>query len=360
VKILSYTDFSSKIHTLFLRKRIPLDVSLELTYRCNNRCVHCYCNLPSNNTKALEEELTTEEIKKILNELSSMGSLWLLITGGEPILRNDFAEIYLYAKKKGFLITLFTNGTLLDKKTVDLLAAYPPFVVEISRYGATKKTYEEVSRVKGSYDRCIEGIKMVINSGVKVKLKSMALSLNQHEIEAMDRMAKEFGCEFRFDSIIQKRIDNSTYSTPEQYRISPEEVVKLDMMFPERMESYREFCKEFIGKPQDNKLLYQCGAGRGSIHINPYGMAMGCMMMIKDGFSIREFGLKWIWEEGIASVINQKKDFTLPCDDCDLINLCGQCPAWSILEYGNPTKELAYLCEIAKKKAGEFEFINNF
>src|SRR4030042_1207561 len=109
MKTIPYEDFSTKIHSVNSRKRIPLDVSLELTYRCNNRCVHCYCNLPSNNTKALEEELTTEEIKKILNELSSMGSLWLLITGGEPILRNDFAEIYLYAKKKGFLITLFTN-----------------------------------------------------------------------------------------------------------------------------------------------------------------------------------------------------------------------------------------------------------
>lgn len=357
MKTVSYEEFSSKIHSLNPGKRILFDASLELTYRCNNRCVHCFCNLLDSDPKALQEELTTKEVKYILDELASMGCLWLLFTGGEPLLRQDFKEIYLYAKLKGFLITLFTNGTLLDKDTVDLLSQYPPFVVEISLYGATKETYEKVTRVQGSYDRCIEGINRVVDAGIKLKLKTMALTVNQHEIEAMDKMSQDLGCEFRFDPMIQKRIDDNKSCKPEKYRISPEDVVRLDMMFPKRMEAHREFCKKFIGKPQNTESLYQCGAGKGSLNINPYGIVMGCMMMTMEGFSLKEQGLKWIWEQGILSIISQKKDFPLPCDDCSLINLCGQCPAWSILEYGDVRKELTYLCKIAKKRGDEFDFI---
>ena len=115
---LSYADFSSKVHAKSSNKRIPLDATLELTYRCNNKCVHCYCNLPENDEHAMQDELTTEEIKKLLDDLASMGSIWLLITGGEPLLRPDFEEIYLHAKKKGFLITLFSNGTLINENII--------------------------------------------------------------------------------------------------------------------------------------------------------------------------------------------------------------------------------------------------
>jgi radical SAM protein with 4Fe4S-binding SPASM domain len=349
----TYEEFCGKMQSLSKGKRIPLDVSLELTYRCNNRCVHCFCNVPAQDPKALQDEMKTEEIKGIMDELADMGCLWLLLTGGEPFLREDFEEIYLYAKKKGFIITLFTNGTLIDKKTINLLLHYPPFAVEVTLYGATKDTYENVTRSRGSYQKCIEGIKKVLGAKLKLKLKTMAITLNQHEIEAMDRMAQEFGCEFRFDPMIQKRIDNNNYSQPECYRLSPEEAVRLDMLFPYRMDSYRDFCSRFPGKPQNTEYLYQRGAGMASMHINPYGIAMGCMMMIRDGFSVKEHGLKWIWEEDIASVINKKKDFTIPCDECSLINLCGQCPGWSMVEYGDVKQELSFLCETARKRSKE-------
>jgi radical SAM protein with 4Fe4S-binding SPASM domain len=354
---ISYADFSSKVHSASSKKRIPLDATLELTYRCNNNCVHCYCNLPASDKRAIQEELTTEEIKKLLDELASMGSLWLLITGGEPLLRQDFEEIYIYAKKRGLIITLFTNGTLIDEKIIKLLLKYPPFYLDISIYGATRDTYEKVTRVQGSYDRCMNGISKIVNAGIKLNLKTMALTLNKHEIEAMDRMANEFGCKFRFDPMLHKRIDNKRFSDYEKYRISPEDVIKLDSMFPKRMEEWQDFCNKFVKEPNKDDRLYKCGAGINTIHINPYGIAMACAMMVMDGFSSREHSLKWIWDKGIPSIINQKKNFTLPCDDCPLISLCGQCAAWSILENGDIKKEVTYLCEIAKIRAKNFEFI---
>lgn len=355
---LSYADFSEKIHYNTSRKRAPIDASIDLTYRCNNKCVHCYCNLSEKDGQASKDELSTVEVKKLLDDLASMGSLWLLITGGEPLLREDFEEIYLHAKKKGFIITLFTNGTLLDDRTVGLLSEYPPFEVEISLYGATQETYEKVSRVKGSYERCLNGIKKIVGSGIKLKLKTMALTINQHEIEAMDRMALDLGCEFRFDPILNKRIDAYNFSDPVKYRISPEDVVRLDKAYPKRMEEWMRFCDKFVGEPVRDDRIFKCGAGLGMIHIDPYGNAKGCMMMARDGFSIKEHGLKWIWEKGILSVITRKKYFSLPCDDCHLANLCGQCPSWSILENGNIKKEVIYLCNIAKIRQRDFEFIH--
>ena len=358
MNILSYADFSGKVHSNKSSKRIPLDASIDLTYRCNNKCVHCYCNLPENDVTAKSNELTTEEVKKLFDGLASLGTLWLLITGGEPLLRKDFEEIYLYAKKKGFIITLFTNGALIDNKTVELLSKYPPFVVEISLYGATAETYEKVTRVKGSYDRCMEGIKKIVKAGIKLKLKSMAMTINLREIEAMDRMARELGCEFRFDPILNKRIDDNEFSDPVKYRISPEDVVRLDKMFPKRMEEWKQFCDKFVGEPAKDDRLYKCGAGIGMIHSDPYGTAKGCMMMKKDVFSVRTHDLKWIWDKGIFSDITRKKDFSLPCDDCHLANLCGQCAAWSVLESGDIKKEVAYLCKNAKITQRDFEFIN--
>lgn len=359
MKAQSYADFSAKVHSAFSAKRVPLNATLELTYRCNNNCVHCYCSLPISDKRSSQKELSTEEIKALLDELASMGSLWLLITGGEPLLRKDFEEIYLHAKKKGFLVTLFTNGTLIDERTIKLLSKYPPFVVEVTLYGATEDTYEKVTRLKGSYGQCLRGIRELVAAGIKLKLKTMALTINRHEMEAMDKMAQELGCEFRFDPLIHKRIDNRKFSQPERYRISPEDVVRLDRMFPRRMEEYKKFCDRFIAQPLKSKKLYGCGAGVNSVQISPYGMVSGCSMMIRDSFSLKEQSFRWIWEEGIPSIINKKKDFILPCDDCRLINLCGQCPPWSILENGDVKKEVAFLCRIAKMKEEDFEFINS-
>jgi radical SAM protein with 4Fe4S-binding SPASM domain len=205
----------------------------------------------------------------------------------------------------------------------------------------------------------MRGIKKIVDAGIKLKLKSMALTVNQHEIEAMDGMARVLGCEFRFDPMLNKRIDDNHFSDPVTYRISPEDVVRLDKAFPKRMEEWRQFCDKFVGETVRDDRLYKCGAGLGMMHINPYGIAKGCMMMAKDGFSLREHDLKWIWDTGIFSNVTAKKNFSLQCDDCHLVNLCGQCAAWSILESGDERREVDYLCKIAKIRERNFEFIKN-
>jgi MoaA/NifB/PqqE/SkfB family radical SAM enzyme len=161
---ISYAQFGEQLYNSAVTKRIPITGSFELTFRCNLRCVHCYCNLPPNDQDAIEKELTTEEVFDIFDQIAEAGCLWLLITGGEPLLRKDFLEIYTYAKKKGFIITLFTNGTLITEEIADYLKEWPPNKVEITLYGVTSETYERVTGISGSFKRCKRGIKDMLRN----------------------------------------------------------------------------------------------------------------------------------------------------------------------------------------------------
>ena len=158
IKKIGYSKFSDHLHEKYSHDNIPLNVGWEITHRCNLKCSHCYID-PNANKK----ELNTDEVYSILDKLADAGCLWLLFTGGEPFMRKDFLEIYTYAKKKGFIITIFTNGTLIDEKAVIHLKRYRPFSIEITLYGATKQTYEKITGVPGSFNNCLKGIRLALD-----------------------------------------------------------------------------------------------------------------------------------------------------------------------------------------------------
>ena len=198
---------------------MPLQVSIEVTRRCPLECLHCYNNLPMGDVEAKQRELSREEHFRMLDELVEMGCFWILYTGGEIFARKDFLEIYTYAKKKGFLITLFTNGTIINEQIADYLAEWPPFAIEITLYGRTRETYEALTAIPGSYDRCLHGIKLLKDRGLPLKLKTVATSVNKHEILAMKHFAEqELGVEFKTDGQINPRIDCSQSPVGSQTR----------------------------------------------------------------------------------------------------------------------------------------------
>jgi len=137
------------------RRLVSFD--LEITPRCNNNCRHCYINLPADDKNAESKEISFKDIKKIADQAVGLGALWCLITGGEPLLRKDLFDIYLYLKKRGLLVSVFTNATLITKVHADFFKRYPPRDIEITVYGVTKDTYEKVTRRHGSFDEFIRG-----------------------------------------------------------------------------------------------------------------------------------------------------------------------------------------------------------
>lgn len=158
MELKTYGEFSRAIHEHYSGARIPLNVSIEMTRRCPLECLHCYNNLAMGDQEAHRRELSKEEHFRLLDHLVELGCFWLLYTGGEILARKDFLEIYTYAKQRGFLITLFTNGNLVTEKIADYLREWPLFAIEITLYGRTKETYEALTGIPGSYQRCLRGV----------------------------------------------------------------------------------------------------------------------------------------------------------------------------------------------------------
>ena len=185
-------------------KRVLSAFEMEVTARCNNNCVHCYINLPAGDRGAKDKELSLEEIKEIVDEAVSLGALWCLITGGEPLLREDFFRIYLYLKKKGLLASVFTNATLITEEHVRLFKKYPLRDVEVSVYGVTEETYERVTRTPGSFAAFIRGLTLLMGNGIKVRLKAMVMRSNVHEFPEIIHFCREKTKDyFRFDNHIK-------------------------------------------------------------------------------------------------------------------------------------------------------------
>ncbi|UCC38715.1 MAG: radical SAM protein [Candidatus Aminicenantes bacterium] len=348
---ISYAQLDEQLNNKIIAKRIPIDGSFELTLRCNLRCAHCYCNLPSSSQDAISKELKTEEIFDIFDQIAEAGCLWLLITGGEPLLRKDFLEIYAYAKKKGFLISLFTNGTLLTPDIADYLAEWPPFEVEITLYGVTHETHEKITRIPGSFKQCNRGIDLLMERKIPLRLKTMAMTLNQSEFLKIKEYAEGLGVKFRFDPELNSRLEGS--KTPCNFRLSPEEVIKLDFSDKKIIEGWKEFCRESIGPPESDNL-YICGAGVSLFHIDPYGQLSLCMMSRHPSYDLVQGSFREGWHNFLPRLIHQKPKSDYKCGQCELISLCSQCPGWAWVENGDLETPVEYLCQIAHLRAEAF------
>jgi len=352
----SYADFSRVVHAEVNPLRVPVNGTIEITNRCPLECAHCYNNLPMNDAGARRRELTTEEHKRLLDQLAEMGCLWLCYSGGEIFARADFLEIYLYAKQKGFFLTLFTNGTLITERVADFLAQHPPFVIEITLYGRTKATYESLTGIPGSFEKCLRGIRLLIERKLPLKLKTVALTINKHEIRSMQQFAEELGVEFKFDPMINPRIDCS--SSPLAVRLSPPDIVGLDLDDPERVAEWRRLaidCAVPLPENGEARLLYECGGGVNSFAIDPYGDMTICVLSHMDKYNVRDGSIREGWEHFLWGVRQRPTERITKCSRCALKSLCGSCAATSELENdGDPEAPVDFLCRTAHLRAEVF------
>jgi radical SAM protein with 4Fe4S-binding SPASM domain len=352
---ISSNDFFRSIKKDLYRRRIPLSGSLELTWRCNLRCAHCYITAAESWSEAGHQhrELAAPEWYRIIDQITDEGCVWLLLTGGEPLLRADFWDIYLYAKRRGMLITLFTNGTLLTEELAEKLRDWPPRHVEITLYGRTQETYERVTRVPGSHARCLRGIEYLLKDDVPVRLKTMVMTLNRHELEAMRDYARGLGVEFRYDPVLNPCVDGS--KAPLAYRLSPEEVVDLDIAEPERLAEWRDLYARMQQVPVDSQALFHCGAGLTGFHIDAFGQLGMCMMVRKGIYDLRQGSFRDGWQNHLKSLRFATVEGSFACQTCGLMALCTQCTGWSQLESGEDSVPVQYLCRITHLRAEALE-----
>jgi radical SAM protein with 4Fe4S-binding SPASM domain len=344
------------------KKRIPLDFFLEVTARCNNDCRHCYINLPAGDLKAKKKELSLEEIKNIADQAVKLGAMWCLITGGEPLLRNDFADIYLMLKRKGLLLSIFTNACLVTEEITDMLKKYPPQYIEVTVYGITQETYERVTRQPGSYTAFRRGLKLLLDSGIKIRLKAMALRSNVHELPAIAAFCRQHTMDFfRFDPFLNLRYDGDPNRNKEirQERLSPLKIVEIEQADEERADALEQGCEKLIF-PESRQYkcdhLFHCGAGNGSFVVSYDGNFRLCGSLWDPDctYDLRKGTLAEAWNEFVPQVRDIRSDnpdFLNRCRNCPIINLCLWCPAHAHLETGRMDGFSQYFCDVAHARA---------
>lgn len=349
---LGYGAFSEQMHARVSQQRIPLNGSFEVTMRCNVRCEHCYIPFEQR-SGSRHNELALPEIQRIFSEIADAGCLWLLLTGGEPFLRKDFLDIYDDAKRKGFIVSIFTNGTLLNEAIVDHLAEWRPFGIEISLYGATQETYERVTGIPGSYARCMRGIELLMERGLPLQLKTVLLTLNQHELAQMKQFSESLGKEFRFDPVISAGIDGDPY--PSQFRLSPDQIIAAELNDPERAREWPKVYEAYKDVGVTTPRMYTCGAGRSGFHIDPSGSMSLCLVARTPSYDLRSGSFREGWERFVSSVLASEYSRSFGCSGCELRALCPQCPAMGIAEMGDPEARVPFLCELAHLRHEAFD-----
>lgn len=332
------------------QNRLPISGSIELTFRCNYNCVHCYVNLPSGDKIAKARELTTAEWKRIIEEIAQAGCFHLLISGGELMLRPDWQEIYLHVKRQGMLPTLYTNGSAITPEVVDFLSEYPPEYMEITLYGATRETYERVTRLPGSFDKAINGINLLIERGIPLKLKSVALRSNFHEISEMKHFTENLGLKFKYDPLINIRIDGQSYPLAE--RLTPAELVALDIETEADVEQI-EVCTGMNGVPKSEDA-FVCGAGRIGFSIDPFGIVSTCMIVRKPSVDLRQHSFDYAWNVVFKQMVETKRSGTQRCDHCDINGSCQQCGGWSMLEHDDFETPVDWMCDVTHARNEAF------
>jgi MoaA/NifB/PqqE/SkfB family radical SAM enzyme len=342
-KWLSTDEYLSQFITLSRQRRIPLAGSIEVTRRCNLSCVHCYLGPHAERLKAGSTEMGTAQVLDIIDQVSDAGCLYLLLTGGEPLLRGDFPAIYRRAKENGLLVTVFSNGTLITEGILSLFSDLPPREVEISLYGATVPTYERITGVRGSYERCMRGIRLLADNKIKVNLKTILMTLNVDELCEIENIAKEFGARFRFDAAISPCIGGD--KTPLEFRVPAAEAVEMEFSDRGRLRQWKSFFEE----SKKNILvdaLYGCGAGVTGFHITASGQLQPCVMTSDLQYNLSEKRFMEGWSEMISQLRGRKAGPEFACIGCEKINLCGYCPAFFRLEKGMEDACSEYICEM--------------
>jgi radical SAM protein with 4Fe4S-binding SPASM domain len=343
-------------------KRIPFSFDLEITARCNLDCRHCYINLPAGDNAAQKKELTINQISRIADQAGALGSLWCLLSGGEPLLREDFAEIYLMLKKKGLLVSVFTNACLLTAEHIELFKKYPPRDIEVTVYGVTEETYERVTRRPGSYAAFSRGLNLLLKNKVKVRLKAMALRSNVGELAAIAAFCRQQTKDyFRFDPMLHLRFDGDAERNREiiAERLPPEEIVAIEQADEGRSEALKKNCEQLIFSEGDHRSchhLFHCGAGNSSFTVSYDGFFRLCSSLWHPDcvYDLKKGTLAEAWNKFVPRVralTSADHEFLEKCFSCSIINLCLWCPAHAHLESGRLDAWSEYFCLVAHARA---------
>jgi len=346
--------------------RAVFSFDFEATARCNLDCRHCYISVPAGDKAAKKRELSVDEVGRIGAEAAARGAVWCLITGGEPLLRKDFFDLYQALLSKGLLLSLFTNATLVTDEHIRFFKKFPPRDIEVTVYGVTRETYERVTRTPGSFAAFERGLDRLLRSGVTIRLKAMALRSNKHEIAAIGDFCRARTKDYyRFDPQLHLRFDRDEARNTmiRAERLSAREVARLERIDPERFGALRAACGDIFpvetppgaGAPAC-RHIFRCSVGQRSFVVGPEGRLRPCLSLHHPDFlyDLRKGSLAEAWARFLPEVLSRESDrpeYLEKCGKCPVVNLCLWCPAHAYLETGELDLPVEGFCRVAEARA---------
>ena len=351
-KVKSEPNLVTYLHRKGRQLGLPISGNFELTSRCNFNCPMCYVHSKENDKNCIKSELTAQQWLKIAKDAKDRGMVFALLTGGEPLIRKDFFDIYYGMQEMGIVISINTNGSLLKGEILEKFLENPPFRFNISLYGGSNDTYRDMCGI-GAYDDVKESIRALRNAGVEVSLNLSITPYNHHDLERIYNDAKELNVNVRASSYMYPsiRVNGDQYGCGN--RFSPKEaaeaIVKWDKLrfseeeFKARAEHLANFMQESSdGCPVEVEEGVKCRAGSSSFWMTWDGRMLPCGIMTEPIAYPLETGFNEAWD----SILKQTADIRTPakCSACQYKNVCGVCAAVCYTETGSFDQVPEFMC----------------
>lgn len=335
---------AEEVNQKALELGVPISVHLDITYRCNERCVHCYLDHDDHG------EMTTDEIKDLLTQLSEAGVFFLTLSGGEVLMRRDFFEILEFARGLLFSVKIKTNGVMIREPEAKIMRELGADQVQISVYSHRPEIHDAITKLPGSLKRTIEAIRFLRSQDIKVTIANVLMSQNALDYSGVMMLAQELGAEYTVDPTITPKMDGDT------------SILALRIAAPELNQFFRDpalvgdveaFCAPPPAMNQDVMGDIPCSAGHSACYISPYGDVFPCVQFPLPTGNVRRQKFLDIWQH--SPQMNEVRSIRLrdlpTCSTCAHVGSCTRCPGLAYME-GNMRGPSTADCEKSFQRTG--------
>jgi radical SAM protein with 4Fe4S-binding SPASM domain len=339
------SDLFQEMYAKALRMNIPLSAHIDLTYRCNERCVHCYLDHHDHG------EMTTAEIKNLLDQMADAGVFYLTISGGEIMMRRDFFEILEHARFRTFCIKLKTNGILIRQQEADRIKTLGVESVQVSIYSHIPEVHDAITKLPGSLGQSIEAIRRLRAHGIQVTIANVLMVQNVNDFEGVRALANELGAKFTMDPTITPMMDGDRNVLD----LNVDEGTLRDVFRNQSLVvgDIEEVCAPPLGPGEEDMDQMPCSAGHTACYVSPYGDVYPCVQFPLPSGNVRQMKFVDIWRD--SPQLNEVRGITLgdlpSCSKCTHGATCTRCPGLAYLE-GNMRGPSYQDCEKSFARTG--------